>query len=110
MGFEGDNPLAITPIHDFRLEARRVTGESLIPKKDLRVYEEEAFRGNEKQIRQILSALKSAVVDINRRDLDYGSIHLLSESQNSNSVYGTLMGVAEAQVARDRRQRVRCRP
>ena len=64
------------------------------------VHDEEVFRGSRSQVGQIRSALDAAAAEINRRDLDYGIIHLFSESQNSNSVYGTLMGVAAAK-ARD---------
>ncbi len=91
---QGGNPISFTPFHDFRLQAEGLSGEFWDSTQDLRVHDEEVFRGSQSQVRQIQSALDAARHDINPKDLDYGILHLVSESQNSNSVYGMLMGVA----------------
>ena len=62
------------------------------------------FRCSQDQVAQIRTALDQAVEDINRQDLQYEAVNLFSESQNSNSVYRTLMDVADE--IRRRRRRV----
>lgn len=97
---EADNPISITPFHDFRLEAQLVPGEwwPTGPGQRVRIADEEVFRGSRQHVQQIQAELDGAVADINRGDHDYGAAHFLSESRNSNSVYATLMGVADAKA------------
>ena len=90
----GGNPVSYLPGSRFPLEARRIRGEHWPSRRDLRVHEEEVFRGSREQVREIQAELDQAVGDINSRNLKYGALHFLSESQNSNSVYSTLMQVA----------------
>lgn len=92
---QADNFWSITPVHNFRLEAERVPGEFWNARQDLRVHDEEVFIGTGDQVAAIRSALDDGMKAINQRDFDYGAAHWLSESQNSNSVYATLMGIAD---------------
>lgn len=90
-----DNPLSYIPGSGFPLNARLIRGEYWPSRRNLRVHDEEVFRGSSKQIKEIRSELDEAVKGINRQNLEYGALHVLSESQNSNSVYATLMRVAD---------------
>jgi len=92
---EGANPLAITPLSNFQLQARRMAGEYWPLRQFTQVHDEEVFRGSQSQVQQIQSAPDNAMREIDVHDFDYGGVHFLSESRNSNSVYGTLMQVAD---------------
>lgn len=96
--WEGDNPLAFTPLSNFRLRPARFRGEFWPAHQSPQVHEEEVFRGSPGQVRQIQTALEKAIKVIDQKDLDYGGVHFLSESRNSNSMYGTLMQVADQEA------------
>lgn len=90
-----DNPASYIPGSGFALTARIRSGESALPNPRARVADEEVFRGSRSQVERILADLDQAVADINRQNLEYDAVRFFSESQNSNSVYGTLMRVAD---------------
>lgn len=95
---EGDNPLAFTPLSNFQLRPDRFRGEFWPARQNPRVHEEEVFRGSPSQVQQIQLALDRAMDVIDQKDIDYGGVHFLSESRNSNSMYGTLMQVADQEA------------
>ncbi len=82
------------PGSDFTLQARQFTEEYWQPRTNLRVHDEEVFRGSREQVAQIRVELDQAAKDINDQGLRYEAAKIFSESQNSNSVYRTLMEVA----------------
>lgn len=90
----GNDSSSYFPGSNFRLEARQYPEEYWQSRTDLRVHDEEVFRGSPEQVAQIRTELDQAVEDINDRELRYQAFKLFSDSQNSNSVYRTLMEVA----------------
>lgn len=96
--YEGNNPLAFTPLSNFQLRPVRIRGENWQSNQNPGVHDEEVFRGSPSQVLQIQTALDLAMKEIDRQDLDYGGVHFLSESRNSNSVYGTLMQIANEEA------------
>ncbi len=70
--YEGNNPLAFTPLSNFRLRPRRLAGESGMSREVARVHEDEVFRGPRSQVLQIQSAIDDAMMEIDRQDIDYG--------------------------------------
>lgn len=89
-----DNPSSYFPGSKFSLEARQFPREYWPSRQDLRVHDEKVFRGSREQVAQIRTELDRAAKDINDQGLRYEAANLFSESQNSNSVYATLMDVA----------------
>ena len=96
--WEERNPLALTPLSDFQLRPRRFRGEFWPANQDPRVHEVEVFRGSPTQVQQIQLALDKAMKVIDQKNIDYGGVHFFSESRNSNSMYGTLMQVADQEA------------
>ena len=84
--WEEGNPLAFTPLSNFQLRPRRLRGEFWPANQDSRVHEVEVFRGSPSQVQQIQLALDKAIKVIDQKDIDYGGVHFLSESRNSNSM------------------------
>lgn len=96
--YEGDNPLAFTPLSNFQLRAIQRPDEHWPSSRYPQVHDEEVFRGSRSQVELIQAEMNQAAKDINRLNLDYGGVHFLSESRNSNSVYRTLMRVADGKA------------
>lgn len=96
--WEGDNPLAFTPFSNFQLRPARFRREFWPAHQNPEVYEEEVFRGPPSQVQQIQFALDKAMKVIDQKNINYGGVHFLSESRNSNSMYGTLMQVADQEA------------
>ena len=90
-----DNPASYFPGSGFALGARVFSGESNWWNPGARPADEEVFRGSRSQVERILVDLDQAEVDINQQRFEYDAVRFLSEAQNSNSVYGTLMRVAD---------------
>ena len=93
-----DNPASYIPGSGFALSARIRGGETVWSNQRARVADEEVFRGSRSQVERILGDLDQAVDDINQMSLQYDAVRFLSEAQNSNSVYGTLMRVADGRA------------
>lgn len=75
--YEGENPLAFTPLSNFQLQAVQRPDEHWPSSRYPQVHEEEVFRGSRSQVEQIQAEMNRAADDINRMDLDYGGVHFL---------------------------------
>ena len=101
----GGNPTSYLPGSGFKLRVWRFQGETEMSKDQVRVTDDEVFRGSRGQVERILADLDQAANEINQQNYKYDAVRVFSESQNSNSVYGTLMRVAD-----ERAQRLGARP